>query len=290
MCTNSEVDVYASDEAWTHWFERCAVKLCSQDEQSRLRRQIKSAFMREVRRHDGVSDIDYNKEDICGLFDSYFGDDVAAGGAGVVKKARKAFYWDRIDSDDPNGMKKLICGTFFSSRCGRIKDIVRESISLVKGWRPRWMNTHDGKKLIWERPYEPLSEDDSRTIEPVCYPTAYAYLDRDCRIWQRRARQLLDFLCGNGEINASEVPILVYAIVNGVSPSNATLQRSLGVRQVQCYKKVNRMKEEMRRYMQNNDIVSTDTLIVFALRNEVARRIDVSILDSLASEVGEEWR
>ena len=152
------------------------------------------------------------------------------------------------------------------------------------------MNTHDGKKLIWERPYEPLSEDDSRTIEPVCYPTAYAYLDRDCRIWQRRARQLLDFLCGNGEINASEVPILVYAIVNGVSPSNATLQRSLGVRQVQCYKKVNRMKEEMRRYMQNNDIVSTDTLIVFALRNEVARRIDVSILDSLASEVGEEWR
>ena len=281
-----ERDNYALDDAWRHWFERCAVKLCTADEQRRLRRQIESAFWREVSRHDGVSAGDYEREDICDLFDQYF----FLHGDVDNPKALKAYFRDRIDPGVSDGMKKLICGTFFSSRCGRIKDIVRESISLVKGWRPRWMNTHDGKKLIWERPYEPLSEDDSRTIEPVCYPTAYAYLDRDCRIWQRRARQLLDFLCGNGEINASEVPILVYAIVNGVSPSNATLQRSLGVRQVQCYKKVNRMKEEMRRYMQNNDIVSTDTLIVFALRNEVARRIDVSILDSLASEVGEEWR
>ena len=286
MCIDIERDNYALDDAWTHWFERCAVKLCTADEQRRLRRQIESAFWREVSRHDGVSAGDYDREDVCDLFDQYF----FLHGDVDNPKALKAYYRDRIDPSVSDGMKKLVCGTFFSHRCGRIKDIVRKSISLVKGWRPRWTNTPEGKKLIWERPLEPLSEEDSRTLEPVCYPTAYGHLDRNSRVWRHKARRLLEFLYENGENNAGEVSILVYAIVNGVSPSNATFQRTLGVRQVQCYKKVNRMKERMRSYMQNNDILSSDTLIVFALRQEVVHRIDTSVLDVLATEIGEEWR
>ena len=286
MCINAETDIYASDEAWTHWFEKCAVKLCSSGEQRRLRQQIESAFFFEIRRHDGVSTSDYEREDICDLFDQYF----FLHGDVDRPKALKAYYCDRIDPSAPDGMKKLICGTFFSHRCGRIKDIVRESISLVKGWRPRWTNTSEGKKLIWERPLEPISEDGSSTIEPVCFPTAFVHLDRDDRVWRHKARQLLDFLHKSSENNVSEVPILVYAIVNGVSPSNVILQKTLDVKQVQCYKKMNKMRERMRHYMQDNDILCTDTLIVSALRNEIIRHIDASVLNLLAPEVGEEWQ
>lgn len=281
-----EYEIYASDAAWEHWFEKCAVKLCSPIEQGRLRTQIESAFFRELHRYDGVTAKDYGQEDICDIFDQYF----YLHGNADKPKAQKAYFWDRIDPNAPDALKMLVCGTFFSHSRGRIKDIVRETIPFVKGWRPTWKNTPKGKKLIWERPQEPVSEDNFCVKEPVVYHDAGLALDRRRSTWRRIAIKLLDFLLLEGENARHEVAILVYAIVNGVSPSNAELQRLLGVKQVQCYKKMNVMRERMRRHLIENDVMPTDSALIFALRDEVSRRMQPSALEILRSEVGEEYR
>lgn len=281
-----EDEIYASDVAWEHWFEKCAVKLCSLEEQGRLRRQIESAFKLELFRHKGVSVVDYEREDICDLFDLYF----YLHGDIDKPKAGKVYYWDRIDPNGPDAMKKLVCGTFFSHNRGKIKDIVRTTIPLVKGWRSTWKNTPKGKKLIWERPLEPVSKDDPRTKEPVVYHDAGLVLDHRRSTWRRIAGTLFDYLLSESENDRHEVAILVYAIVNGVSPSNARLQELLGVRQVQCYKKVNMVREQMRRHLVENDVMPTDSAFMFALRDEVIRHMEPSALEILRSEIGEEYR
>ena len=282
----AEEETYASDDAWIHWFKKCAVKLCSQNEQKRLRLQIESAFVRELCRHNGVTVNDYEREDICVLFDQYF----YLHGNADKPKALKAYLWDRIDPNEPDGLKMLVCGTIFSHSRGRIKEIVRETIPLVKGWCPRWKNTTKGKKLIWERPLELVSEDTSCVKEPVCYSDAGLALDRRRSTWRRIAGTLFDFLSFENENARHEVAILVYAIVNGVSPSNARLQQLLGVKQVQCYKKVNAMRERIRRYLVGNGVMPTDTPFLLVLRDEVGRRMAPAALESLESGVGEEYR
>lgn len=279
-------EIYASDEAWEHWFEKCAVKRCSLAEQRRLSKQIESAFFREVGRHSGMTRGDYEREDVCDLFDQHF----YLHGDVDNPKALKAYYMDRIDASDPNGMKKIICGTFFSPNCGRIKTIVLETIPLVKGWRARWKNTPEGKMLIWERPPELEDEDEPRQKEPVCYRDAGVALDNRKSVWRRIAIGLLDFLEAESENDVSEVAILVYAVVNGVSASSLKLQRLLGVKQVQCYNKMKRMREKMRCRLIKDDVMSTDAPLIFALRDEVLRRIEPSVLESLKTEVGEEYR
>jgi len=281
-----EDEIYASDAAWEHWFDKCAVKLCSLDEQSRLRRQIESAFKRELLRHKGVFAADYENEDICALFDQYF----YLHGNIDRPKALKVYYWDRIDLNVPDGLKKLICGTFFSHNCGKIRDIVRETIPLVKGWHQRWKNTPEGKKLIWEHSLELIAGDESCPKEPVVYHDAGLRLDCRRKTWRRMAITLFDFLSPESEKGRYEVAILAYAIVNGVSPSNARLQKLLGVKQVQCYKKVNMMREQMRRHFVENGVVPTDSALIFALRDEVIRRMEPSALEILESEVGEEYQ
>ena len=279
-------EVYASDAAWEHWFDKCAVRLCSQEEQRCLRRQIESAFKLELFRHKGVSVADYEHEDLCDLFDLYF----YLHGDIDKPKAGKVYYWDRIDPNEPDALKKLVCGTFFSHSCGRIKDIVRETISFVKGWRPTWKNTPEGKELIWERPLEPVLEDNSCVKEPVVYHDAGLALDRRRSTWRRIAITLFDFLSPESEKARNEVAILVYAIVNGVSPSNAKLQKLLGVKQGQCYKKMNIMREQVRRHLVGNDVMPTDSALMLALRDEVVRHMEPSALEILKSEVGEEYQ
>ena len=289
MAGNDEI--YASDDAWEHWFDKCAVKLCTQDEQRRLRRQIESAFKRELRRYNDVSVGDYDDDDIISQFDGHF----YLHGRKNNPKPLKEYFMDRINPYQSDGLKMMICGTFFSPNCGLIKDIVRESIALVMGRKIRIVTLPDGrKKMIIEGALPQRNDNGEEEYyeaknEMLGSEThAPDNLDKDKRVWMLQARKLFNFLLAS-EKDSSEVTILVYAIVNGVSPSNARLQKLLGVKQVQCYKKVNMMREQMRRHFVENGVVPTDSALIFALRDEVIRRMEPSALEILESEVGEEY-
>ena len=197
----AEEEIYASDEAWEHWFDKCAVKRCTTYEQERLRRQIESAFKKQLSQYDDVTAADYAQEDICDLFDIHF----HMHGTEDNPKALKSYYRDRINPNDAEGLKKLICGTLLSPRCGRIKDIVRETIPLVKGWKARWETLPDGRKiLVWERPlnilprdYDGDDESEAQVIEnrlPSVFPDAYATSDSDMPYWRSQAHRMLNFL------------------------------------------------------------------------------------------------
>ena len=290
----AEEEIYASDEAWKHWFDKCAVKRCTTSEQERLRRQIESAFNKQLCQYHDVTAADYELEDICDLFDIHF----YMHGTGDNPKALKSYYRDRINPNDPEGLKKLICGTLLSPRCGRIKDIVRETIPIVKGWKARWETLPDGRKiLVWERPLNVLSRNDddddgyeAQAIEsllPSVSPDAYVDSDSDIPYWRSQASRMLDFLSGESERRRHEVPILVYAILFGVSPSSTRLQAILGVKQVQCYKKVNKIKEKMRLYFVENEITPADTAIIPALRDAVTRCLGEEVVNQLNNETEE---
>ena len=285
---------YAGDEAWKHWFEMCAVNRCTNDEQMLLKQQVESAFMRELLRYRnlGVMTEDYASEDICSLFDAFF----YLHGITDNPKPLKAYYCDRIDPADLDGLKKIVCGTFFSPRRGRIKDIVRETITLVKGWKIRWVTTDDGKKkpewceLPLNPPPESVTEEDLDRRMPVCNDDAFAVLCRKKESWVQSARNMMNEFCGQSEKSSREVPILMYTILRGVSPSSTNLQKLLGVRQVQTYKKVTGMKELMRDWFVRNQIVQADTGIIPALRDEVDRRIDQGVVELLNNDIDEELR
>ena len=280
-------EMYASDTAWRNWFDKCAVKRCATDEQARLRRQIESAFRRELMRHDGVNVSDYADEDICDMFDQHF----YLHGTADNPKALKQYYLDRLDPNNSNALKLIVCGTFFSPRKGRIKDIVRETIPVVKGWRARWKTMPDGKKVLaWERPEETLDEDGLSKHVPVSYNDAFSYLARRENHWQPKADELVDYLSGKIKKGSREVPIVLYSILNGISAQNQTLQKILGVKQVQCFDRFKKVKSLMWEHLKEKRITRSDTTFVSALRKAVELRLDKGVQQKLQNEIGEEWK
>ena len=315
-----EKEIYASDDAWEHWFEKCAVGRCAREEKFALRRQIESAFFREVARyqHEGVSRADYEDEDICSLFDAHFwlyGVDARSGRrSSGIEKPLKEYYYDRIDPSDNESLKKIICGTFFSKQCGLIKDVVRESVQLVKGWQPRWTTTPDGKKILeWVKPLgrnddngngEDCIEDRLRADQPafrevrikgnpyvpIVHDDANSSLGQMESEWRPIVAMLFDFLCENGD---KTVPILVYAMLYGISPQSAVVQRLIGVKQGRCYEKYNRVRARMAEFFKRNDLTSSDvvdTAFLSVLRREAARRAGRAVIDALHEEIQEEVR
>ena len=285
MLINEEM--YASDETWLHWFEKCAVKRCSLDEQARLKRQIESSFRREIVRHDGVEISDFCDEDLCDLFDQHF----YLHGSADNPKALKQYYLDRIDPQNPNSLKMIVCGTFFSPRKGRIKDIVRETIPVVKGWKARWVVGDDGKKkLFWERPEETLDDNEACRHEPVCYNDAFTYLARRENHWQPKAAELIDYLCAGFKKRSYEVPIILFAILHGISAQNRVIQDALGIKQVQCYDRFKKLQTMMWQHLKEKRITRADTTFVSALRKEVVSRLTKEQIERFQKEIGEEWK
>lgn len=308
-------EIYAGDEAWTHWFKKCAVGRCAVGEQAALKRQIESAFFNEAFNRHGVSRSDYDDEDVCSLFDTHFwlhGNANSKSGrrASKIKKPLKEYLHDRIDISDGESLKKIVCGTFFSSQCGLIKDIVRESVTLVKGWQPRWITLPNGKKkLEWVKPIVKRNNDDGngedciegrihtnaprsqgikidgKPYVPIVYDDAYLFFAQKEEEWTPIVNGLLDFLCENMD---RSVPILVYAVLHGIKAKSETLQRLADVKAVRLQAKMNLVKEKMARFFRTRNLSVADvpdTVFLSVLRREAAGRIEGSVIKALNNEI-----
>ena len=316
---SSQNEIYAGDEVWVHWFEKCAVGRCAVVERRKLKRQIESAFFNEAFNRHGISRADYGDEDICSLFDTYFwlhgNDNVKLGRRkSKIEKPLKEYYDDRINPFDGESLKKIVCGTFFSGSCGLIKDVVRESIPLVKGWQPRWVTLSNGKKkLEWIKPLAKKRDDDGNSrncIEgcvpsndpgfqgvkidgkprvPIMYDDAYSFLAKKEDEWMPIVNELLDFLCENEE---RSVPILVYAVVYGIKATSKALQHLVGVKHVRLQAKMNLMRDKMARFFRTRRLSVADvadTVFLSVLRLEAERRTEGSAKNVLNAEVEENW-
>lgn len=316
---SSQNEIYAGDAVWKHWFEKCAVVRCATDEQTKLRRQIESAFFNEAFNRHGISRADYGDEDVCSLFDTHFwlyGNSNSKSGRrkSKIEKPLKEYCYDRIDPSDGESLKKLVCGTFFSGKCGLIKDIVRGSVPLVKGWQPRWITLLNGeKRLVWVKPLAQKDDDDGNGVDcingrihaddpgshgikvngkpyvPIVYDDAYSFLAQKEDEWTPIVNELLDYLCEN---RAPSVPILVYAVLHGIKAKSNVLQRLTGVKAGQLQKKMNLVKENAASFFRARSLSVTDvldTVFLSVLRHEASRRTGDAALNALNDEIREEW-
>lgn len=317
---SSKSEIYAGDEAWRHWFDKCAVGRCAADEQAALKRQIESAFFNEGFNRHGISRSDYGDEDVCSLFDTHFwlyGNDNSKSGRrqSKIEKPFKEYLHDRIDLSDGESLKKIVCGTFFSGQCGLIRDIVRESIPLVKGWQSRWITLPNGKKkLEWVKPLAKRNNEDGngedclegrihtdapgsqgvkidgKPYVPIVYDNAYSFLAQKEEAWTPIVNELLDFLCENAD---RSVPILVYAVVHDIKATSEALQHLVGVKHVRLQKKMNLMREKMAGFFRTKSLSVADvvdTVFLSVLCREAARRADSATINALNDEIQEEWR
>ena len=316
---SSPNEIYASDAAWKHWFEKCAVGRCPAAEQGSLKKQIESAFFNEAFNRHGISRADYGDEDVCGLFDTYFwlygnSDSKSGRRKSRIEKPLKEYCYDRIDPSDGESLKKIVCGTFFSGKCGLIKDIVRESVPLVKGWQPKWITLSNGKKrLEWVKPLAQKRDDgngedyiegrihaddpeshgikiNGKPYVPIMYDDAYSFLAQKEDEWTPIVNGLLDFLC---EKQDRSVPILVYAVLHDIKAKSKVLQRFAGVKAGQLHKKMNLVREKMARFFRTRrlsvaDVV--DTVFLSVLRREASRRAGGTAISALNDEIEEEWK
>lgn len=260
-------DIYAGGDAWRSWFARCAVSRCSQGEQKLLDREISSAFARELSYH-GVNIADYASEDFCSYFDSHF----YLGGRRDSPKPLKAYYSSRVDMRDDEALRQLICGTFFSKKCGKCKNIVREEIiPLLKGWRAHIV----GGKIVWERPLSPVFDDDGNEVEPMGSIVEPELFDEDLTTWTHEVSEIFKILGRRiSPKSDTDAPLIVYAIASGIPPSRSAVCRLLGISPGMANRKFHQVREEIARFIKRKIIVDDCISFMKALFGESKSRME----------------
>jgi len=168
---SADLDLYeqaGGDAAWQLWFERCAVHRVGEENPTfaaGLAAEIDSAMYGQLSKM-GVTKESMNGDVPHLHFDAFFLADSTRKEA-EMRKPLKQFYKDRLAAAD-RSLKEFVCGTIFSSSTGRIRDIARDWVCTVRGWKPHSVKGEDGKRsVIWERALE--KEDASARPGGVLY-------------------------------------------------------------------------------------------------------------------------
>ena len=214
------INNYAGDSAWQEWFDLCSVARCDQEHAERLSLQIKRAMFAQLFRL-GYSADTVGDDDPISFFDSFF----LMKGSRNDHKPLKSYFRCRIEAGGLS-LKKFICGTLFSSRAGRIHDIVRDWIASVRGWKPHSLVGKDGRRhLIWESAAE---AEDARELCGGYVFNPGKRLDNE--VLRRYAGVLLEELSKKLKVEKRKIAFLLYATAKGVPMSSPEVLAELGVK------------------------------------------------------------
>lgn len=144
-------EMSGGDVAWGAWFDICSVagvRDRDPDLAESLSQHISSEMATTLAR-SGYASNEFESDDPVSHFDSYF----LLGSERNEAKGRKPLkqlYKYRMENEGiPR--KELVCGVLFSPQKGKIRDIVRDWIATIKGWRPHSIKQSDGsRKVVWE--------------------------------------------------------------------------------------------------------------------------------------------
>lgn len=216
---------YAGDEAWTEWFDICSVPGCSEEHAAKLRAQIASAMYAQLARC-GFSRADAGEDDPVAFFDSYF----KLKGSREKPKPLKLYFRHRI-AEEGLDLVDFTCGTLFGSGSGRIRDIVIDWISVLKGWKPRTVTDPDGRRhLAWEN----AGDADLAAVEQPCAPESVEFLDTD--EYRRTAAELISALAKKIKAEKADVALLLYVTAHDIPMTEPCVLAALGVGKTQAYK------------------------------------------------------
>ena len=151
-------------------------------------------------------------------------------------------------------LRKFVCGTLFSSKVGRIHDIVRDWIASVRGWTPHSLVGEDGcRHLVWERAAE---ADDVREMPGVYEFNPGAHLDDE--VLRGYIGLLLEELSAKIKLEKRKVAFLVYATAKGVPMSSPEVLAELGVKKSRAAKIKEECMEAAENLLKKQEITFND--------------------------------
>ena len=285
------VDRYAGDEAWTQWFDRCAVDLCDEQWREPLWAQIESALGRAIAKKH-IRNGRYSKEYIRNYFDTYFklNADESQKDTTGKKKVRKLELMAEIPSakDGLRGVVKKIM-------TGEVLSIAREIKVIVDEGESKWVVDAKGKKVLMVESFdEPIynPEDGEETnkyeiidiekiVEPKCRWTSVIQrapsIESDNAWFLSCAKRFIEESAKNecGGKNSSEKKIIVaamlYVYMHKIPKQHPIVEKILGVKHVEAGKKVKKTVEKLAKYCQKNDIRVCDRMFVTILSSLLDR-------------------
>lgn len=258
MTTDSDkYEMAGGDAAWDAWIDICSVagvRDRDSDLAKGLSQQISSEMAMTLAR-SGYAFKDFESDDSVLYFDSYF----LLGSERNEAKGRKPLkqlYKYRMENEGIP-LKELVCGVLFSPQKGKIRDIVRDWIATIKGWRPHSIKQSDGtRKVIWES----ASEKDEIASTRAAEYTFGLRLDADALRIQ--IANVLSEMETELKLEKANIALLLYVTAQGETLDNPVVLEKLGVGKSRAYTLKDKCMEMMAHKLKKRDVRTDD--IMFA--------------------------
>lgn len=230
----SDMDFYeksGGDAAWNAWLELCSVAGVAERDAvlaDGLRRHIENTMKGQVAR-TGCASSAFDRDDPVSHFDAYFLLDSSRKEA-VSKKPLKQFLkWDM----DANGipLREVVCGKLFSHSKGIVKNIVRDWITTVCGWKCRTITQKDGtRKCVWDEalPMERVGEEaDDNPDSPIQRLSEEEAAEMSARLFSSLEKEL--------GLEKRKIALLLYVTANSGTLDNPAVLETLEVKKSRAY-------------------------------------------------------
>ncbi len=255
-------DIYeksGGDAAWQAWLDLCSVGRVKESDAALaggLAAHI-GAAMRGQLAKTGYDSIEFDGDDPVAFFDSFFLLGSMRSEA-QNKKPLKRLLASRLAGGVP--LKELVCGVLFSPQRGRIRDIVRDWIATVKGWKWRSVLQEDGtRKLVREGAAD--VEDVREDSQAVCYSFGSRL---DTNTFKTIASDLLPALEVSMDLEKQKIALLLYVTANDVSIDTPVVLETLGMKKSTAYTQRTKCMKTAAEYLANHDVRTDD--VAFATR------------------------
>lgn len=267
-------DKYVGDAAWRQWFDICSVDGCDAEHSSRLREEITSAMCAEMSRRGFASAIPEGGDPVA-HFDAYF----LLGGNKARPKPLKQYYLDRIAAEG-RSLRDFVCGTLFGAGAGRIHDIVRDWIAVIKGWKPHSLTRPDGTRaIVWEG--AAVKDDVREKFGAVSYRPG-AKLDRAAL--RSLANEMLESVSTKIKLEKSSVAFLLYVTGLDVSITSPSVIRKLGVAKSRAYTLRNETMKATREFFEAHEVEKGDPLLARVMMLACESAISADDLKSISGK------
>ena len=254
---NDKYEIAGGDAAWSAWLDICSVTgVCDRypDLADGLNSHISATMTAALARSSWATD-EFLSDDPVSFFDSYFLLGSERGEA-QGRKPLKQLYKYRMENECIP-LKELVCGVLFSPQKGKIRDIVRDWIATVKGWRPHSIKQSDGtRKVVWESASEKDEIASSRAAE-------YTFgLRLDVDTLRTQISNVFSEMEIELKLEKTKIALLLYMTAQGKTLDNPVILERLGVGKSRAYTLKDKRMEIMADKLKKRDVRTDD--IMFA--------------------------
>jgi len=258
MTTDSDkYEMAGGDAAWRAWLDICSVAGVRDrypDLADGLNSHISATMTAALARSSCASD-EFLSDDPVSFFDSYFLLGSERGEA-QGRKPLKQLYKYRMENEGIP-LKELVCGVLFSPERGKIRDIVRDWIATIKGWRPHTITQSDGtRKVVWESASEKDEVASTRAAE-------YSFgLRLDADAIKVQIADVFSEVENELKLEKTKIALLLYMTAKGETLDNPVILERLSVGKSRAYTLKDKCMESMADKLMKREVRTDD--IMFA--------------------------